>query len=152
MKNVKIVWGFIILPLLFSVFLFSCSQVAVPDPEPLLEITVLGDLSIAVYGSFIIDLWIRNLGNGDAWDINYELIIYGSAELPINYTFDMSPSGSGQYVGIPRTIESGAVSDCILKGDSVVYVPWYYRLTINYEDPWGNSQEPIEIYRQFRVQ
>ena len=65
-------------------------------------------MSIALYGSFIIDLWIRNLGDEDAWDINYELIIYGSAELPINYTLDMSPSGSGQYVGIPTVIESGA--------------------------------------------
>ncbi len=132
----------------FTIFLTALLLSCATDPadnDPMLDIYASG-VSMSAIGAFTVSLYsMENIGHGDADHVSVELHIYGSTQSEIAYSLD-------DYSPVPYYIYAGSTyNDSYYSGHNFVFVPWYFRIIINYKDIDDNSMEPIEIYQQFTV-
>lgn len=116
--------------------------------NPLLEIEEPGLAnSESYYGLFNFGTVVRNNGPGDAFEVTYELQVYGSS--PGSYPTDYSVEGElyeTNYI---------ASNDAVVYGGTflaLTYVAKSYRLTVGCKNKSGEFQTPVVREGYFTLQ
>jgi hypothetical protein len=113
--------------------------------SPKLDASIYFSESTSGTGTFGLGIKVANNGFGRATDIEYNLTITGSLNLPIAYTVSYS------YSEIISSIAGLASAYTSIIGSGDVYIPCGYECDIVWYDDAGKKYDPISVKGSFNV-
>ena len=137
--------------------LSSCTNPNEIDKPDVIIYEVYNKQSFSFMGNFVILTSIWNRDWGKAVDIDYTLEIFNSLGVKCTHTLDpfdeFAWKDSADVIyGVPVRLDGGEAAYCGFSGNSPVFVPYSFTLTIHYKDQYGNQMPSNSTTRNFDVE